>query len=236
MAKFYNNRVKSGKLAGSVFSVRNGETIERAYQPVVLNPKTPGQVASRARLKMMSQLSAVMAPVIAMSRVGMVSPRNRFVQTNYGRTSFAESKASVDLLGIQITKSVIALPVLQATRNGNKISLSLIYAMQEGISRMVYAAFVKQTNNTLRYLTSAVVSEAGAAGTYPTEITLDAPNLDVIVYGYGVRDNTQAARVAFGNLTAPSATTIAELVTSRTLTDADITLTETRAIESAPSE
>lgn len=232
MAKFYNNRVKTGKLAGSVFAIRNGETIERAYQPIVSNPNTPAQVASRAKLKLMSQLSAVMSPVIAMPRVGAVSPRNRFVKENYSKTSYATDTASVNLLAIQLTKSVVALPSLVAVRTGAEIAVNLAFALQEGASRVVYACFVKQSDETLRYLTSSVVDVPSVNGDYPTTFTLDSPGLDVIIYAYAIRDNTSAANVAFGNMQVPTAQTVAQLITSRTLTDADVTLSETQAVES----
>ena len=234
MAKFYNNRVKTGRLAGSVFAVRFGETIERAYQPVVANPNSPAQIEARAKLKALSQLSAVMAPVIAIPREGSVSSRNRFTQENYGKTTYSNNQASINLLQVSLTKSVVGLPNLIVSREGGALSISLAYAMPEGISRIVYAVFVKQDDTRLRYLTSSVVSNPGESGIFPTTIVLDSPSLDVIIFAYGVRDNTDAARVTFGNLEVPTATNIAQIIVSRALTGADITLTETRAIESAP--
>lgn len=236
MAKFYNNRVKTGRLAGSVFAVRFGETIERAYQPVVANPNTQAQIESRAKLKLLSQLAAVMAPVIAMARVGAVSSRNRFLQLNYRKTAFAANKATVDLLGVSITKSVLGLSDLVAERDGNSIKVRLHYSAPVGLSRMVYAAFIKQSDDTLRYHSSNVVNTPGVNNVYEATFSLDSSQLDVIFYAYGVRDNTENARVIFENMKVPSAENIAQLVVSRTLTDADITLTETQAIESVIGE
>ena len=236
MAKFYNNRVKTGRLAGSVFAVRFGETIERAYQPVVANPNTQAQIESRAKLKLLSQLAAVMAPVIAMARVGAVSSRNRFLQLNYRKTAFAANKATVDLLGVSITKSVLGLSDLVAEREGNSIKVRLHYSAPVGLSRMVYAAFIKQSDDTLRYHSSNVVNTPGVNNVYEATFSLDSSQLDVIFYAYGVRDNTENARVIFENMKVPSAENIAQLVVSRTLTDADITLTETQAIESVIGE
>lgn len=235
MAKFYNSRVKTGKLAGSVFSIRNGETIERAYQPIVANPNTPAQIEARAKLKLMSQLAAVMAPVIAIPRMGAVSSRNRFTQENYGKTSYASNQATIDLLQVSLTKSVVGLVPLNVTRAGESLKVSLFYGVPAGLSRMVYSVFVKQSDNTIRFLTSQVVDEPGADNTFDANITMDSASYDVIIYGYGVRDNTEAAKVTFGNMEVPSAADVAQLIVNRSLTESDVTLTETRAIESVHS-
>lgn len=235
MAKFYNNRVKSGRLAGSVFAIRNGETIERAYQPVVANPKSPAQVASRAKLKLMSQLSAVMAPVIAIPRQGSVSSRNLFTKKNYGATSYNSNEASIDLLAVQLTSSVVSLPDLTVTRTSGNVLVSLNAIQSSDLNRVVYAVFEKQEDETLRFLTSSVVSEPGADNNFPTTITLDSASITAVIYAYGVRDNSMAARVVFGNLQVPTAQTVAKLIVSRALTGADITVTETKARISAPS-
>ena len=50
-----------GKLGNIVCSTVAGETIARDYNPEVANPNTEGQVDQRARFKLMSQLSSIMA-------------------------------------------------------------------------------------------------------------------------------------------------------------------------------
>lgn len=235
MAKFYNNRVKTGKLAGSVFAIRNGITIERAYQPIVANPSTPAQVASRAKLKLLSQLAAVMAPYIAIPREGAVSTRNLFTKSNYAATSFTNNEATISLASVKLTKSVVSLPAITATRASNNLNVALEGTAQYGnlgIDRVVYVAFLKQSDNTLRAVDSIVVSEAGAGNDYAG--TMRAPSAgDMVVYAYAVRDNTDAARVAFGNLEVLSGQSVASLLTTRSLTESDVTLTETRFAEVA---
>lgn len=226
MAKFYNNRVKTGRLAGSVFAVRFGETIERAYQPVVANPRTEAQVGCRARMKLMSQLSAVMAPVIAFRRAGAVSPRNLFTKKNYELTSFSDNTASVDLDRIKLTNSVVGLGILNASRGeGSVVDVSVSDA---GIDRAVFAAFVKQPDNTLRLSETLVVSQ-GSGGVFQGTMSL-AVTREYVIYAYGVRDNTGAAKAVFGNMETVTAERIAKLITSRTLLESDVTLTETKAI------
>lgn len=236
MAKIYGLfGSMQGKVADVVMAVRNGEQIVRKYQPVVTNPSTPAQIAARARLKLMSQLSAVMAPVIAIPREGIVSSRNIFVRENYRNSTFEEDTASINLANIKITKSVVSLPALSVTREQNSLTVGLSSNTGAGVNRVVYTMFEKQADNTLRYVSSAVGSTPGDNNNYQQVIPISRAG-SFVVYAYGVRDNTDAARAIFGNLTVPSAEAVANLVTSRTLTSADITLTETQFVASTPSE
>lgn len=222
-------------MADVVMSVRNGEQIARKYQPVVHNPNTQAQVEARAKLKLMSQLSAVMAPVIAMRRVGSVSSRNMFVKTNYRNTGFSDGKANITLTDVKLTHSIVGFPDIKAVRSGSSVTASFVGHPDVDVSRVVYAMFLKGADDTLRYVTSAVATEA--SGNYDWPVSMQLPDTDsvVVIYAYGVRDNTDAARALFGDLTAKPAEQVASLVVTRTLTEVDITLTETKAVESAPA-
>lgn len=232
MAKFYNNRVKSGRVAGSVFAVRNGEVIERAYNPIVANPNTPAQLENRAKLKLLSQLSAVFGNYIAMPRIGAVSARNRFVKENYGATTYASNEADITMTSVKLTKSVVALPELTATRTGFTIGVELNLADAD-INRIVYIGVVRQPDGTARVAAAAVVSEAGTNRNYPgtLEMNTTAP---AYVFAYGVRDNTEAARVKFADMNV-TAENIANVIVTRMLTEQDVTVTETQAV-SVPAQ
>lgn len=231
MAKIYGLfGAMTGKVADAVMLVRNGEQIVRKYQPIVSNPSTAAQVAVRAKLKLMSQLSAVMAPVIAIARQGAVSSRNLFTKVNYKLATFADNSADIALADVQLTKSVVGLPFLTASRAAADVSIELSRGDMD-VNRIVYAVFIKESDNRLRFLTSTVVSTPGASSTYPATINVQT-SLPVTVLAYGVRDNTDAARAYFGDLTV-TAEDIAQVVTTRQLTEADVTLTETRGINVA---
>lgn len=220
----------TGKLADTVMAVRNGVQLARKYQPIVSNPNTPAQVAVRAKLKLMSQLSAVMAPVIAMPRVGAVSSRNLFVKENYGATSYNSDEASIELADIKLTKSVVSLPDIRAawgTQTGD-IDVNL-GAGEINLSRVVYCAFLKQADNTLRLVRTLVVNDPGSSGGFADTMKV-YPVGEYAIYAYGVRDNTDSARTTFSNLQVVTAETVAKIITSRTLTEADVTLTETRYV------
>lgn len=223
MAKYINNKIKSGRVAGSVFAVRYGEVIERAYNPYVSDPKSEGQVAARARLKLLSQLSAVCANIIAMPRIGAKSSRNQFVAKNYPLSQYDNDQANITIEGVQLTKGVVAMPSIVGTRSEDEINVQLGYSAQD-IDRVVYACLVKQVDGRLRVATTAVSTDE----VNRFRVTL-APGTgaEAVVLAYGVRDNTEAARVAFGDLTVTTAEAVAKIIVSRVLLDADITLTET---------
>jgi len=238
MAKIYGLfGSMTGKLADTVMSVRNGEQIARKYQPIVSNPSTPAQVAQRAKLKLLSQLSAVMAPVIAIPRRGSVSSRNLFTKINYPLAGYATDTASITLTGVQLTASVVALPSILAERGEESIEVSMEtpYATTTGepygidVDKVVYCMFVKGADEKLRYVTSAVVSEAGVHNDWAG--TLPSANAEVVVLAYGIRYNNENARSVYGSLEAPTAVTIAKLIVTSSLTGADVTLTETRGIQ-----
>lgn len=228
MAKIYGLfGPMKGKVADVVMAVRSGEQIVRKYQPIVSNPSTSAQVAARAKLKLMSQLSAVMAPVIAIARQGIVSSRNMFVKTNYGNATYANNTADIPLTSIKLTRSVVSLPDLIVTRQtGNSVSVSVFGGDQ--LSRVVFAAFAKQPDGTLTLSDTKVVSVPESAGTFSALLTVFR-TYEGVVYAYGVRDNTDAARARFGDMQAITAETVAKLIVTRVLTEADVTLTETKA-------
>lgn len=232
MAKFYGQGVKTGKVGASVFAVRFGETIERQYQPVVANPSTVAQIEARAKLKLISQLSAVMAPVIAMPRVGAISSRNMFTKENYMAATYADNQADIELLNIKLTKGILAMPGITATRNGNTVTTQLSGLVS--FSRVVYCFFLKQADNTIRLAESKVVNGTGVPEYFPTEVTLS--NQAAVIYAYGIRDNNDAARAVFGSLQVVTAETVAKIIVSRTLKENDITISETVARALAAGE
>lgn len=229
----------TGKLADTVMSVRSGEQIARKYQPVVFNPSTPAQVANRAKLKLLSQLSAVMAPVIAIPRQGSVSSRNIFTKVNFPLTSYARDEAEINLANVQLTKSAVSLLPLFAERVEQSINVSLATTTITGAgeiastdySRVVYAMFVKTGNQKLRLAATRVANTAGESNEWP--VVFPATNLEVVFLAYAVRDNSDAARATFGNLTTVTAETVASLLVTRNLLDSDVTVTETRGIQLA---
>lgn len=233
MAKYYNARVKTGRLAGSVFAIRNGETIERAYQPVVYNPNTPAQVQNRAKLKLLSQVSAVYAPYIAIPRKGNASTRNLFVKKNYGATTYSDGSADVNLLRIALTNGVVGLPTINATVEGNNVNVALSSNASAAFDNVMYVAFRRGSDGLIRAIGSVNVNTPGADGGFAGTIPFAAA-AGVVIYAYGVRLNTESARVMYSDLSSRAETTPATIVafinTTRSSSVNDITLSETQAM------
>lgn len=191
----------SGKLGASVFAISGGEQIVREYNPVVSNPNTEAQIAQRAKLKLMSQLAAALAPALGFAKQGLVSARNQFVSKNIGLATWGEDKAVAPLSQLQLTPSNVAIPQLsQPTIEGSVMSVDLESSAPASVKRVVYAVFRINDNDQPEYVASKVVSEAGADGTFPT--TFNNISGEIVVYAYGVKDNTSAATLAYGEMYA----------------------------------
>ena len=220
----------SGKLGSSVFAVRNGAQIVRQYQPVVENPNTQPQVESRSKLKLMSQMAAVMAPVIAIPKEGLKSSRNLFIKKNYENVQYANEEAFIELNDVQLTNSVVANVGFEADRSsGTAVNVNLLQDCSEALDRVVYAMFVKGADARLRLVDSIVVTAAGNDGEFAGSLAYNDGN--IVIYCYDVHNNSEAARARFASLNAPSAETVAKIVATRVLTMADITVTETAGLQ-----
>lgn len=223
------NGYMSGKLGNQVMAVRNGEQIARQYQPIVSNPNTENQVKVRARLKLMSQLSAAMQQYIAIPREGAKSPRNLFTSINFGKSSFANDEATVALSEVQLTKSSVGVAAVSASRTQAKINAQLAAGSAGLYDRVVYCVFAKDGNGNLVPVGSKIVEKPGDPSENPTyeaeEIATTASA--AVVYAYGIIDGTPTAKAYFQNLNAPSAQDIAKIVTSRVLESGSVTLTQT---------
>lgn len=219
----------SGKLGSAVFSVSAGEQVVRQYQPVVTNPSTSAQVDNRAKLKLLSQLSAVMADVIAIPRQGALSPRNIFVSENYPLATADNGVANINLAGVSLTKAGMQIPDVVAERNDNTaISVALASKADQLVARVVYIMFYRNTSGELQLIDSAVVETAGADGTFPYAFPYE--ERDVIVYAYGIFDKNQKATAKFGNYSVTDGTQVASLIADRKLSESDYLLTKTRGV------
>lgn len=231
MAKYFNNKVKTGRVAGSVFAIRNGVTIERAYQPVVANPKSVAQEETRAKFKLVQQLATVVSPYIAMRREGLVSSRNKFVRVNYPKATYANGTANLDMLAIDMTNSAVALPAITATRGEGNVSVALA-AGDSQLNRVVYVAVVRQTvDNMVRVTGTAVATVAGADNTFATTVQTGSlgPTSNIYVYAYGMRDNNKATKEVFSNLEV-TAENVARVIVTRSFSELDFTITETKSV------
>lgn len=219
----------SGKLGSSVFSVHAGEQVVRQYQPVVTNPSTQTQVNNRARLKLISQLSAVMGDVIAIPRKGNVTSRNLFVSDNYHVTEAINGVATVDLSAIGLTRGGIHIPYINAERiDTTSIDVALADKADQIVDRVVYVMFYRNRSGELQLADSAIVETAGADGKFPYSFGYVAQ--DVVVYAYGIFDKNTKATAKFSDYAVETGTQVASLISDRKVSDKDYLISKTQGI------
>lgn len=217
----------SGKIGSVVFSTSGGETISREYNPHVANPSTMAQVNQRARMKLMSQLSASLAPVIAIPKQGLVSSRNAFTKLNFDASMASNGVAQITYENVQLTNGNIGLPTLEATRaEGSGISINLAEDASKAVNRVVYILFRKTSEEKLQLVTSVIVEAAGANGTFPA--TLPYTEGDIVLYAYGMRDTSESASAKYGNMQVANAVDVARLTAYRNISAEDFQFTQTR--------
>lgn len=224
----------SGKLGSSVFAISGGEQIVRQYNPVVSNPNTPAQVAQRAKLKLMSQLAADLAPVLAIPKDGLKSARNQFVSKNIGNATFADNTAEVDYEKLQITGGSAAMPELGnvAYADGH-VTGALASAAPEDITAVVYCVFKLDSKMQLSLQASSVVETAGDGRTFPFDMEVQGETL--IVYAYGLKTGSTGFEMTYEDYEIGDATDVARLVATRAIkkTSSALTVTVGKVVGSA---
>lgn len=233
----------TGKIGSIVFSTSGGETIAREYNPHVANPNTPAQVDQRARMKLMSQLSSALSPVIAMTKEGLVSRRNKFVKKNFDNSYVLNGVAQISYENVQLTEGSTGLPQVVASINTVPNLVGIVALSEEpsaSVSRVVYCAFVKSDENKLSFVASHI---ATTRGTSRYKFIAEFPELlvnnsgedpdfakEYVIYAYGMADTSEKATARYGNLSIQNASDIATLVANRTISFEDYQFTQTRGI------
>ncbi len=186
----------TGKLGSSVFAISGGEQVVREYNPVVSNPNTDAQVAQRAKLKLMSQLVAVLAPALAFKKQGLVSARNQFVSKNIGLCAYEDNQAHVEMRGLQFTPGSKDIPQPATTgyaEGGYPVKLSA--APSADVKAVVYVLVRYTDGNQIKLVTVKPVTEAGLSSTFDTTIT--APQGESFLYAYGITDASAVGRINY---------------------------------------
>ena len=216
----------SGKLGTSVFTTVKGVQIVRQHQPTVTNPSTNLQVAQRSRFKLVSQIAASMAGVIAIPRIGLTSSRNLFIKKNMPAVIGDAEGAKVSYEKLQLTNGTATLPAIVATRSSGNLTLKLASNASGIVNRVIYCIFTKDSLGQLMLNNSAIVSVAGEDGRFKMQITDIAG--DLAIYAYGMKDTSVSASATFGNYKVTNASDVATLVSNRSISSKDFIFTKTR--------
>ena len=240
----------TGKIGSIVFSTSGGETIAREYNPHVANPNTQAQINQRARMKLMSQLSASLANVIAMRKDGLTSARNKFVQRNFGSSYASDGIAQISYENVQLTSGNSGLPqlkwVAQDVEGDAKIFAFFTDEPSQTIARVVYCMFRKTDEGKLEYVSSIITSaRTGQVEGRYFQVSFDVAPLNqetgylstsYVIYAYGMSDTSERATAQYGNLNVQNATDIARLVATRTISFSDYQFTQTRGVTASQGE
>lgn len=218
----------SGKLGNMVVARVAGETIARDYNPNVANPNTNLQVGQRSRFKLASQISAALAPVIAIPRQGLKSSRNLFVKKNFDNFVKVGDNAAVNLPVLQITSGSIPVPVVLIERGSSSVDAMLDGNAPEGLSRMVYCLYKVDENQQLSLIQSIVVDEPGDDNDFAASFPPTARQ--ILLLAYGIYDADASASAKYADYAIANAQDIAQLIATRALSTADFRFTKTAGI------
>lgn len=226
----------SGKLGAVVFATSGGETISREYNPHVANPSTTAQVDQRARMKLMSQLSASLAPSLAMQKNGLVSARNKFTKINFENSYALNGVAQVSYENLQLTEGNLGLPqisVVAAVQNNSRIlSAWLAEEPSANVARVVYNVYTKSQEGKLSFFKSEIIttrSQVVSEATLYFPLAMQGvPSGDLVIFAYGMIDTSERATANYGNLNVVDGSDIARLVATRAISFTDYQFTQTR--------
>lgn len=224
----------TGKIGSIVFSTSGGETIAREYNPHVANPNTSAQIDQRARMKLMSQISAALAPSLAYTKSGLVSARNKFVKRNFDSTYALSGVAQCSYENLQLTEGNLGLPAIGVEAvtgtNDRQIDFGLLEEPSASISRVVYNVFSKTEEGKLNYVKSVIVSQRSTAGIFFGAHMGGLPQGDLVIYAYGMIDTSESATARYGELNVVTGSDLAKLVATRSISYTDYQFTQTRGV------
>lgn len=219
----------TGKLGSAVFAISGGEQIVRQYNPVVANPQTEAQVAQRAKFKLLTQLAAAMSGQIAFRKSGITSARNMFVSKNIALASYENMEANIDIASIDLTSGSLTIPQVTSTRGaGEAVTIALASSAAGDIKRVIYNLYKITEGNKIEFIKEVLASEAGENRTFEAQTT--APEADIVVYAYGIKDTNTRTTTKFEEYEASADTEKATLDVLRALNNSDYVLTATSGV------
>lgn len=223
----------SGKLGSTISSVRGGVQIQREHRSSIANPSTEGQVAQRARIKLMSQLGAALKAIIAIPPMKLHTSRNLFSKANIGFVEVNDGVASIDYTKIQLTSSSFGFPGLVCdvgSQFGIRVWLSS--DARACCDRVVYNIVKVNSNGSLQIIDSKVQSDLDDDGLFWTQFPFFDGKL--IIYAYGIKFYSTKARAKYSSYSIGSGQDIASLVISRKIASPDFRVTCTVAATYEP--
>ena len=173
----------SGKVGGVVFAISNGEQIVRAYQPVVSNPKSTGQLLQRSKGNLVGQLSSVVdrAAIVGMGENNR-RRRAEFLKNALKQAAASQTgdnyKATLAPSRIQFSKGsvnpVVSVGSVTATASSISFDINrLASTTDEVAAKSVATVVVLAVTDDGTYKGCYVRSMAVPAAGVPTNVTIN---------------------------------------------------------------
>lgn len=235
--------VKYGKVGGLITYKVGDNVYFRALQAHVHNPQTEKQTAHRAKIKLLSQLGALLRQFIAIFPTSGSSSRAIFARLNYPNITAPSTTASIVYTSVVLTDS--NRPITQVVKDvvtvgtGYRPYLHFIDEPTEDIKRVFYYLFVKTDNGKLSlvdYYLSERRTTPTATGFFnwasaPIEVDTDGKSLyDYVVFAFGMGDNSEEATQHFHDLDVDYLEKVSWLIAENLITDTDYYFTETSSL------
>lgn len=224
----------TGKIGSIVFATSGGETIAREYNPHVANPSTMAQVNQRARMKLMSQLSACLNASIVMQKDGLVSKRNKFTKKNMDACYANNGTAQITYENVQLTEGAIGLPALRVSQTLDdtpQLRIELLSAAAANINRVVYSVYEKTDESRLSLILSNIVErDSDGIFSWIPDQSNSWIGRELVIYAYGMIDTSEQATARYSNMRVENGQDIATLVGTRAISYTDYQFTQTRGI------
>lgn len=187
MAKFYGGYVKSGKLGSSVFAISKGVTVERQYQPRVFNPQTKAQVQQRAKFKLLSGLSSVVAPFACLLTEGLQTQANMFIKKNMQFVSVSGEIANISMPNIQISggSNSFVTPTFTITQGTGTGSIPAEDVAAAGFDGVVFLVVGTKRPSVARITGKVVLAPSENA--YSIEFRVPGSFQEYHLYAYGIK-------------------------------------------------
>lgn len=199
----------SGKMGNAVFRQNHGETVISQYQPIVTNPNTKAQQDVRAKFKLVSQVAAMVAPVIAIPRRGASTSRNQFTKVNYPsirEVTIEDVKMeAINITDIKLTESQEAFEglfrnlvydagVVDVTMEADSIATydEVVCVALSGTSTLSVNERPARYRGSVRFLTS----ESGAKSINVGRLEA---NERLYILSYGIRHTSKSSKTSYNN-------------------------------------
>lgn len=237
------DNIKLGKRGGIIYYKVGDTILSREYTPKVANPNTLKQVQQRAKIKLLSQIGALLRPFIAIFPSSGKSSRSIFAQLNYPKITAPSTTAEIDYSSVSLTDS--NQPITQVAKDvefvpsGVRKLIGLPEEPSQDIQRVFYYLFTKTDNGKLVFV-DYYLSETRKSARLPYYFCWSLAPFDIdeqgkstkdyVVFSIGMGDNSEQATDYWDSIDVPEIGYLGQLIAEGIITDADFYFTETTSL------